>query len=327
MNKTDRRNNFIRLFVPLALIAAFCFFGNEKGILAVADRPLFAILLAWGAYLLSHLFRATRLAILATPVMSVKIRSLFLLHFHAAVVVLTCPFKLGELYRMRELALISRDYGRAFLVVVMERALDAFILILLCLGLGFFQATIPGYLAVSAMVFAVVISVAFFIMFVVGPFLQHIQKHIFRNHVSPAARFALRSILSLHQAIDVSLRCLNGKLILLLGMTVLIWSCEVLALTLIAPVIIGNLGHFVIDNVLLPMLPEAGASNHPYYLLALWFQFLSVAWAASIIFYLGALKKQKPVDAVNAAPAPLAAYLRPHDIKLRPTRRTSYYAD
>lgn len=280
------------------------------------------LLAALGSYALSHLLRALRLTLVAASILPLRVRVLFLLHFHTAAVSLALPFKLGELYRLHELAVLSGDWGRAVMAVVVERAFDAIIL-LACVALVLTGPTLPADLRIIGVVLTLALGVAVLIFFA-DPQLAALHGYIFTHHISPQARLALMAICSFRQAIAMARRCVQGNFLLLLLLSAAIWACEAVTLVAVVPALGREAGSFIIDNVTLALTSQGTLLQQPYGLVVA--GLLVLFWPVATLFYLHYLEHPRRMDAPSSGDLSLSASLQSRRVRLHVPRRMSCHS-
>lgn len=214
----------------VATLFAFWTPGGSAG-LKLAPGVLLAALL----YLFSHLLRCLRLALLAVPILGISARTAMLIHLYTAPVALALPFKLGEFFRIQQLAAVSKRLIATIVMILVERILDAACLLALCLLL--IAAGVPtSAKLVQLTVFLVFAGgAAAFILLAAPSGLRRAQRYIVLRHIEWRARIVLSTIDRLREVTGLGSRCLarNGAPLLLIS--VLIWAIEVAAISLLLP--------------------------------------------------------------------------------------------
>jgi len=305
-----------RLALPLGALALFLpsmLVGMEATLSGVEAKWLGAAMVC---YALGHGVRAVRLAVIAVPLMALRARTLILLHIHTVPISFVLPYKLGELYRLQQLISLSGYWGRAVLVLLVERFFDALILTALCGVLVLSNWSLPRHLSLMAEVLATAIATVVIVFSVVHPALRALQGYIFRKHVSPNACEVLKAISSLHAAISLADHCLRNVFFLLLLLSVMIWACEALALSALISsftsggitVLLGTIG-----MALTPDMATVSGYNDDRLYRMISLIVLLTAWPIGTLFYFRAL----PPVLRNGAKADT---LRPLSMALPPRR-------
>lgn len=220
--------------VPLVLLAVSLPFHG-----ALLDPPplggaWLGVAAAAGLYLAAHGIRALRLALLATPALHLSLRTVALLHFHTAPVSFAVPFKLGELYRWQQLARLSRDPVGAAVVLVLERTLDAVVL-LSVIAAGLLNGELlPPQAALLVALLSAATMLGLFVVLLAPGCLEATQAHMLRHHSS---RPALR-LLQLTDAARLVTGSANALIrrsgVLLLALSILVWGMESGVLVILA---------------------------------------------------------------------------------------------
>ena len=217
---------------PIALVAASVPFHRMWSALPAA--PLLPIVAAACLYGLSHLLRAVRLAIIAGPALNLRLRTVISLHFFTAPVSFIVPFKLGELFRLQQLAWLSQNRVGALIVLVMERMLDAFILLLVFATMFFGADGLPPRLTWLVWLLASISLLGIWATFVAPAGLEAMQTYVVRHHSSRPARRLLFYIDSARVMTMVASRVLRGHSLSLLTLSAAIWAAESAVIIILA---------------------------------------------------------------------------------------------
>jgi Lysylphosphatidylglycerol synthase TM region len=221
--------------VVAAVLAAATLFalatpGGSAG-LWLAPSFLLAALL----YLVSHLLRCVRLALLATPILGMSARTAMLIHLYTAPVALALPFKLGELFRIQQLASVSKRLIATIVTILVERTLDAACLLALCV-LVIAAGEPSSAKLVQFTVFLVFAGgAAAFILLAAPSGLRRAQRYIVLRHIERRARIVLSTIDRLREITELGSLCLSRNSATLLLISVLIWAIEVAAVSVLLP--------------------------------------------------------------------------------------------
>jgi hypothetical protein len=189
-------------------------------------RLLLACLAAGALYIIAHLMRAFRLAVIAMPLTGASFRTLVLLHLFVAPWSLVLPFKLDELIRLTKLARIARSWSRAAIVLLIDRSMDGVVLIglaVLLLGGGGWDVAAPVAIVGAGLTLLVL---AFFILPVL---LQQVQRHIFVHHYHDSALVVLAWVSKARGMLDISRQVISAAPAFLVLATLGIWSMELVA--------------------------------------------------------------------------------------------------
>lgn len=220
--------------IPLMAVAVSLPFYQVLDALPVLRGAWVAALAAAVLYGLAHALRAARLALLAAPALNMHVRTVVLLHFHTAPVSFIVPFKLGELYRWQQLAWLSRNPGGSLLIVLLDRMLDALVLLLALAAMAGVSGRMPPGTAVIAGLLTVATVLGLFVVLVVPGCLEALQAYILQNHSAPRARKVLRVVDASRLMISSVRERLHGNFTLLLFLSAVIWMIESGMLVLLA---------------------------------------------------------------------------------------------
>lgn len=212
--------------VPLLAVAVSLPSHQILGAFPALRGAWAAVLAAAALYGLAHALRAARLALLAAPALNMHVRTVVLLHFHTAPVSFIVPFKLGELYRWQQLAWLSRNPGGSLLIVLMDRMLDALVLLLALAAAAGIGGRMPPGTPVVAGLLALATMLGLFVVLVAPGCLEALQAYILQNHSAPRARRVLRIVDASRLMISSVRERLHGNLTLLLFLSAVIWMIE-----------------------------------------------------------------------------------------------------
>ncbi len=228
------RTRVLLIIFPLAVVAVFTPRYQILGALGALRGAWLAVPAAAVLYGTAHVLRAARLALLAAPALNMHVRTVVLLHFHAAPVSFIVPFKLGELYRWQQLAWLSRNPGGSLLIVLLDRMLDALVLLLaLAVVAGFAGRMAPGAMLIAGLLTLATV-LGLFVVLVAPGCLHALQAYILQNHSAPRARTLLRFVDASRLAVSSARDRLRGNFMLLLFLSAVIWVIESGMLVLLA---------------------------------------------------------------------------------------------
>lgn len=189
-----------------------------------------AIAVAAILYFASHFLRCIRLALLATPILDMSARTGLLLHLYTAPVAVAIPFKLGELFRIQQLASTSRRVAATLVMVVVERALDAACLLVIC-GFLYLGTEMTTAKLNDLTLILIGFTVAMLVTFVLAPSaLNSLQRYIVLRHTNLRARLLLASIDRIRETTRIGYDCLTGNTGALMTISILIWTTEIAAM-------------------------------------------------------------------------------------------------
>ncbi len=206
--------------------------SGDIGSLAIRDWS--SIVGAALLYLLAHLLRALRLTIMIHDD-RVGLRETFAAHFVAAGASLLIPFKLGELFRVSEVARLLRSPLRSALLVWSERVLDllaitALMLIALIFRSDLLQSAAMGILLTASVVVGTLI--AFYVM---PDNLEGVKLYFIRRYTSPWSLRAVQSVDAVQRLLLHAPDALRRRSATLVSLTLVIWMLEIGALALFLP--------------------------------------------------------------------------------------------
>ena len=179
--------------------------------------------IAGALYLASHGMRATRLAIIAMPILGTSFRTGVLIHLFVAPWSLLLPFKLDEAIRVGELSRAGRSLPRALMVALIDRSMDGVVLIALSWPLlerG--HDTIGGFTGFVGLGLTF-ITLGFFLLPLL---LEMVQRHLFSFHYRDRAYRVLRAVSELRSLLAVGRATIGSVFPFLAISTLAIWALE-----------------------------------------------------------------------------------------------------
>lgn len=212
-----------------ALVAGVVLVGRAAvAVLSPLEIATVAVL-----FLAAHALRAVRLAIVAGLLLGVSARTAALLHFATAPAVLLVPLKLGEALRLHQLWVASGRLAEAAITVVVDRVMDAIMLLLLVTWLAFSASGLAG-VGTLIMLTGAAVAIAAVVLLLGPPTLRSLQAYVIVHH---RRGLALRGL----KWIDLGRRVTErGGFVLrrqgapLLLLSAAIWTLELTAAGLVA---------------------------------------------------------------------------------------------
>ena len=277
------------VLLPLAAIAlSLPFYGMFNAVPTARDAWI-VTLAAVALYGASHLLRALRLALLAAPALGMHIRTIVLLHFHTAPVSFIVPFKLGELYRWQQLAWLSGNPIGSLVILLLERTLDAVVLLIVLAVVIAVGGRLPPHTELLSGLLVLATMLGLFAVFIAPSGLEALQAYILRHHSAPRARRVLRIVDSTRIMASGANERLRGNVIVLLFLSVAIWTLESGTLLVLAERLNRETGGFLTSLLTMTLSPQAVegpavAITNLYALVGL--ATLLLIWPAATVLYM-----------------------------------------
>lgn len=286
--RVRRRTRAFLVLLPLAAIILSLPFYRVFDAVPAARDAWAAVLAAAILYGASHVVRAARLALLAAPALNMHVRTIVLLHFHTAPVSFIVPFKFGELYRWQQLAWLSRNPVGSLVILLLERTLDAVVL-LAVLAVVIVVGGQPPHTELLSGLLALATALGLFAILIAPGCLEAMQAYILRHHSAPSARRLLRVVDSARLVTSGANERLRGNAVLLLSLSAAIWALESGVLVLLAQQLNRQTGTFLTSLLTMTLSPQAGvepamAFTNLYALVCLFT--LLLVWPAATVLYL-----------------------------------------
>ena len=207
------------MVVGIGLVAAVFFLLPR-----LSELPVLAALLAGTIYLVSHMLRALRLAILSMDMLGISGRTAALMHFVTAPPALMLPFKTGELLRLHQLWRLSGTAIYAVIALLIDRMYDSLFLVPVLMALLFLGWAPPALTLLTLLAATLPLCIL-----VLGPkLLTEIQRYVLVNHNNPRTLGVLRRIDMLRSHVSLAADVARHRAPELSLLSFLIWACEFL---------------------------------------------------------------------------------------------------
>ena len=185
-------------------------------------------------YVLAHLLRALRLTVMIHDE-RVGLRDTFSAHFVAAGASLLIPFKLGEVFRVAEVARLLRSPLRAALLVWSERVLDLVAITGAMLLALIFRPDLFSSAAMGVFLTGAVIISTFLAFYVLPENLEGVKMFFIRRYTAPWSLRAVQGTDALQRLLLHAPDALRHRPTTLITLTLVVWTLEITALALFLP--------------------------------------------------------------------------------------------
>jgi hypothetical protein len=218
--------------------ACFALIASLALVPLTAPLPIWSALAAGVLYLLSHLMRAFRLAILSVDMLGVSGRTTVLMHFATAPISLALPLKLGELTRLYELWRLSGTLVYSVVVLLVDRMYDSLFLVPLLVILLVQNDAAPALIVLTSVAAFVPLAVI-----VVGPRLMtEVQRYVVAYHNDTGTLRTLRGIDAVRRVVIHAAGVARQQAPTLVVLSLLIWLLEVLVCLILVTAVGGAMG-------------------------------------------------------------------------------------
>jgi len=277
----------LHVYLALLLAVVFAWLSWRAPVIAeIAESHWLELLGISTLYICSHILRMFRLVLLTLD----KRNSAFPLvaaHALTALPSSFLPFKLGEVLRLVAFFRVFETPRKAIAVWVAERFGDVLVITAFILGLYLLDINVPPGMRAVFIIFILASGIGLVGMFAVAKVFVYLNRHLVLTSLSPRGLLLLR-ISHVLRSLETSIhRSLEGRVAAFLLLSGLIWTLEVLALSLFISLLsIGepNFAKLFISG-LLASLPSGSQSAFGIYqslaLVALTVVFLLAAWLAA----------------------------------------------
>lgn len=191
---------------------------------------MFLFLLIICGAVLVHFFKMMRLYLVLME-HKMPFLKFVLLYIRTTFVNLAIPYKLGELYRIEEIARETKIWQVGFLSVLIDRFFDTVALTLLLLPLDLF---VRGRISVITAVFGAIIIICVFFYLVFPASYEYLNRYMILKKASGRTMAALRSLDVAKTWYEFARQLIRGRFALILTASFLGWLMELLTLSLIA---------------------------------------------------------------------------------------------
>lgn len=184
---------------------------------------------AVSVYLLSHLVRMLRLAVL---IGGIRIRWLASLYFFTSACSMVTPFKLGELFRIHEIGRCTGNLWKGLWLVWIERTFDMCViglalLLLLATRSNLVDAVLPLIIVILAFI------VLTFATFMILPeHLDNLNLYVLKTYRGVKAIRILTVLEYFGNLCHMARDLVHGKLSTLVVLTLLVWGLELTAIAI-----------------------------------------------------------------------------------------------
>lgn len=280
-------SNSLRVYLTLLLALVFAWlWWSAPTVAKIAESHWLGLLGISTLYICSHVLRMFRLVLLTLD----KRNSAFPLvtaHALTAFPSSFLPFKLGELLRLAAFFRVFETRQKAIAVWLAERFGDVLIITSFIFCLYLLEINVPPGMRAVFIIFVLASGVGLVGLFAVAKVFVYLNRHLILTSLSPRGLLLLRASHVL-RSLETSIhRSLEGRVSGFLLLSALIWSFEILALSLfISQLSIGEPDFAeLFASGLLASLPSSSQSAFGIYqslaLVALTVMFLLAVWLAA----------------------------------------------
>ena len=282
-----RMSNSLRVYLTLLLAVVLAWlWWCASDVAEFAESHWLSLLGISTLYICSHFLRMLRLVLLTLD----KRKSAFPLvtaHALTAFPSSFLPFKLGEVLRLAAFFRVFEARQKAIAVWLAERFGDVLVITAFILGLYLLEINVPPGMRAVLIIFVLASGVGLVGLFAVAKVFVYLNRHLVLTSLSPRGLLLLRTSHVL-RSLEMSIhRSLEGRVTGFLLLSVLIWSFEILALSLFISLLSIGEPDFaeLFASGLLASLPSGSQSAFGIYqslaLVALTMVFLLAVWLAA----------------------------------------------
>lgn len=182
-------------------------------------------------YLCSHVIRMLRLILLTLDERN-KAFPLIVAHTLTAFPSSFLPFKLGEVLRLAAFFRVFEARQKALAVWLAERFGDVLVITAFILGLYLFNISVPPAMRTVFVLFVLVSGIGLVGLFAVAKVFVYLNRHLVLTSLTPRGLALLRTSHVLRRLEAAIYKSVEGRISGFLLLSVLIWSFEILALSL-----------------------------------------------------------------------------------------------
>ncbi|MBQ8527275.1 MAG: flippase-like domain-containing protein [Lachnospiraceae bacterium] len=190
---------------------------------------LWTIVIVLG-FMAVHLFKMARLYLVLME-HKISFGRFILLYFRTTFINLIIPFKLGEVYRVEEIARETRVWQVGLLSVLVDRYFDTVALFMLLLPFDLF---FRGQLSVITVVFLAIIVIVALLYLAVPSSYTYLNRYLIMKKSSSRSLAALKSLDVVKKWYDFAKDLISGRYALIVAASLMGWISEVVALKALA---------------------------------------------------------------------------------------------
>lgn len=279
-------SNSLRIYLALLLAVVVAWLWlSASAVTEIAKSHWLGLLGVTALYICSHVLRMFRLVLLTLD----KRNSAFPLvtaHALTAFPSSFLPLKLGELLRLAAFFRVFETREKAMAVWLAERFGDVLVITAFIFSLYLLDINVPPGMRAVFIIFVLASGVGLIGLFAVAKVFVYLNRHLVLTSLSPRGLLLLRTSHVL-RSLEMSIhRSLEGRVSGFLLLSVLIWSFEILALSLFINLLSIGEPDFakLFASGLLASLPSGSQGAFGIYqslaLIALTLVFLLAVWLA-----------------------------------------------
>lgn len=222
----------IRIYLAGLLILICGWLAYHFGALVQTASSFGIITLAVAAvfYTLGHVLRMVRLTLLTLDERQASF-DLVTAHALTAFPSSLIPFKLGEILRLSAFFRVYEGRQKALAVWVSERFGDVVVLTGLILCLYLFNFDVPSSVRALFFIFVIASSLGLAVFFAVTKVFIYLNRHLVLSSHTRRGLLILKASYALRAFEATIQRSIEGRLSALLLISILIWGCEIAAVT------------------------------------------------------------------------------------------------
>lgn len=198
------------------------------------------------AFVLVHVFKMMRLYLVLME-HGIGFGQFLLLYFRTTAVNFIVPFKLGELYRIEEVARKTKVWQVGVLSVVVDRFFDTLALLCWLLPIDIF---LEGKISGVSIVLVIVICLLVLVYVAIPGSYQYLNRYLIMRKASKRSMAALRSLDVIGRWYEFTKNLITGRAALICGASFLGWGAELVTLTALGKYVgqafgIGDFGSYI----------------------------------------------------------------------------------
>lgn len=240
----------------IALVVAYVWLHANEIAAIFRGKDWHAVPLIICLYLVSHVFRMARLAVLSLDERR-KIPALVGAHTLTAFPGNVLPFKLGEVLRLGSFFVVYDFRGKALAVWLTERFCDVLVITMFMIGLYFLNVSVPDSVRLIFLLFASVSILGLAGIFAMSRIFLYLNRHLVLASTTKRGLKILRASYRLRELEAQVKTSIEGRLSGILLLTVFIWAMEIVALCYFLAIFssAGSDWRHLLTNGLLGSLP------------------------------------------------------------------------
>lgn len=245
-----KNKRMLYYLINLVFIAVSLLLIGYSGIVDLSLKPMQIISLIFICVVI-HILKFVRIYFLLLEE-KISFKRMLTIYIKTAFVSIVLPFKIGEVFKVYSYGEEINNYSKGIIAIIIDKLFDA---IVLCAVLIPYELTNGGQISVLALIMLIFIVVMLIIYLAFEGTYYYLNKFFVANGRSKKSIYALSAIEKLKNVYKNSKDMLKGRVLILLGLTILSWFMEIIFLFVISSFMninlaMGDVANYINDAFL-----------------------------------------------------------------------------